>query len=51
MLGFRFGDGAVYLPQPEYRSTLDLAIREGFVSEEGYVTRRGRALLADFNAD
>lgn len=46
LLANRYGDGTLYLARNGERSLLDLAIQRGFVSEEGFVTRKGRALLA-----
>ncbi len=46
LLANRYGDGVVYLPRDLPRTLLDLAVNMGFVSEEGYVTRKGRSLLA-----
>jgi len=46
LLDRRYGDGIVYEPRHANRDLLQAAIAGGFVSEEGYVTRKGRALLA-----
>ncbi|MGE0373578.1 MAG: hypothetical protein AB7N24_23735 [Dehalococcoidia bacterium] len=46
LLANRFGDGTLYLARAGHRGLLDIAIRRGLVSEEGFVTRKGRALLA-----
>jgi len=46
LLDHRYGDGIVYEPRHPKRGLLQAAIAGGFVSEEGYVTRKGRALLA-----
>ena len=46
LLSHHYGDGIVYL---YHRGALDLykqAIEMGYVSEEGYLTRKGRTLLA-----
>jgi hypothetical protein len=46
----RYGDGGVYLPRErEPTAALALAMRAGFVSEDGFVTRKGRSLLARFD--
>jgi len=46
LLANRYGDGTLYLVNAGERGLLDIAIQRGFVSEEGFVTRKGRALLA-----
>ena len=46
LLDHRYGDGIVYEPRQSQRGLLQAAIAGGFVSEEGFVTRKGRALLA-----
>ncbi len=46
LLSNRYGDGTLYLPKAGERGLLDMAIQSGFVSDEGFVTRKGRALLA-----
>jgi hypothetical protein len=46
LLDHRYGDGVVYQPRHQQRGLMQAAISGGFVSEEGYVTRKGRALLA-----
>jgi hypothetical protein len=46
ILANRYGDGSVYLPQKGQRQFLEAAIAGGFVSEEGFVTRKGRNLIA-----
>ena len=46
MLSNRYGDGTLYLSNASERGLLDMAIQGGFVSDEGFVTRKGRALLA-----
>ncbi len=46
LLAHRYGDGGVYWPRHRGRDLLTAAIAAGFVSEDGFVTRKGRALLA-----
>ena len=46
LLSNRYGDGTLYLSNASERGLLDMAIQGGFVSDEGFVTRKGRALLA-----
>ena len=47
LIARHYGDGGVYLPRsgagPE---TLMVAIANGFVSRDGFITRKGRQLLA-----
>jgi hypothetical protein len=49
MLECRYGDGMVYLPRGMPRSILHVAMEQGFVDAEGYLTRKGRALLARYH--
>lgn len=46
LLAHRYGDGLVYLREDGERLLLDKAMGLGFVSAEGYLTPKGRALLA-----
>lgn len=46
LLDHRYGDGIVYEPRHSNHDLLRAAIAAGFVSVDGYVTRKGRALLA-----
>ncbi len=47
LLACRYGDGGVYMPRHAPTSAiLKVAIEGGFVSEDGFVTRAGRQLLA-----
>lgn len=46
LLDHRYGDGIVYEPRHLRRGLLQAAIAGGFVSEKGFMTRKGRALLA-----
>lgn len=49
LLQFRYGDGAIYISkhiQNHFHRILTLANRYDYVSEEGYITRKGRLLLA-----
>lgn len=46
LLAHRYGDGTVYLPRAGIDGLFDIAVRSGLVSDEGFVTRKGRALLA-----
>lgn len=48
ILQYRYGDGLVYLPRHKSKSLYSQAIRDGFIDAEGYVTRKGRALIAQY---
>lgn len=45
LLEARFGDGLMYLTKNNSYSLYNKAIELGFVDSEGYLTRKGRALL------
>ncbi len=47
-LEYRYGDGLVYLPKHQPESLYKLATTKGFVDPEGYLTRKGRSLLAKY---
>lgn len=46
LLECHYGDGMVYLPRIKPRYLLSLAVKQGFIDTEGYLTRKGRILLA-----
>ena len=49
VIAHHYGDGGVYLPRIDNRrATLHRAIANGFVSDDGFITRKGRHLLARF---
>lgn len=48
LLDHRYGDGEVYLPRNAPRGLFRLAVRLGFLTEDGYLTRKGRSLVADY---
>lgn len=48
VLQFRYGDGLVYLPSNQPDSLLRMARSKGFIDHEGYLTRKGRYLLAKY---
>ena len=48
VLQFRYGDGMVYLPSNQPESLLRMAKKMGFIDLEGYLTRKGRYLLAKY---
>lgn len=51
LLDHRFGDGLVYLPDPDARDVFLSAMRLGLINEEGYLTPAGRALVARHEED
>ena len=51
LLSCRYGDGGIYLPRRAQQSdTLVDAIADGFVSVDGFITRKGRRLLAQISS-
>jgi len=48
VLEHRYGDGMVYLPKEWPEQLLSLAKQFGFIDAEGYLTRKGRTLLARY---
>lgn len=46
LLASRYGDGGVYVPRNGATSRFFDAMADGFISEDGFVTRKGRALIA-----
>ncbi len=46
LLAHHYGDGIVYLPAGEESSLYSIAVENGFINEEGYLTRKGRIFLA-----
>ena len=48
VLEHRYGDGLVYLPKHQPESLFKMATSEGFIDHEGYLTRKGRSLLAKY---
>lgn len=49
LLECRYGDGLVYLPSNGPKALYSLAIQLGFIDAEGYLTRKGRGLLARYH--
>ena len=49
LLECHYGDGMVYLPHSRPEALYGLATRHGFIDAEGYLTRKGRALLARYH--
>ena len=51
VIACRYGDGGVYMtPGPARRHALEAAISAGFVSRDGFLTRKGRHLVARFES-
>ncbi|MCZ6717833.1 MAG: hypothetical protein ACE1Z4_03105 [Gammaproteobacteria bacterium] len=48
ILQHRYGDGMVYLPKNAPRTVYSQAMALGFVDPDGYLTRKGRVLLARY---
>lgn len=46
LLAHHFGDGIVYLRTGEQSSLYSIAVENGLINEEGYLTRMGRQFLA-----
>lgn len=51
VLEYRYGDGLVYLPKHQPENLFKLAASKGFVDQEGYLTRKGRSLLAKYHLE
>jgi len=48
LLQFHYGDGLVYLPSNQSESLLRMAKNLGFIDSEGYLTKKGRFLIAKY---
>lgn len=48
VLECRYGDGLVYLSKQQPDSLFKMAKTKGFIDPEGYLTRKGRSLLAKY---
>lgn len=48
VLQFHYGDGLVYLPKNQPKLLFRQAKKLGFIDVEGYLTRKGRYLLAKY---
>lgn len=46
LLAHHYGDGYIYLPKSMKSDVLQDAKRQGLVSEDGFLTRKGRSFLA-----
>lgn len=42
-----FGDGLVYLPLGTQANVYIYAVKQGYISNDGYITRKGRLLLCN----
>jgi hypothetical protein len=49
ILSHHYGDGFVYLVNASLEAWYKLAVEKGYVSDDGYLTRKGRALLASYH--
>ncbi len=49
LLANRYGDGLIYLPKSMNLGVLGDAVVRGFVSEDGFLTKKGRNFLAAAN--
>ena len=49
ILEYRYGDGMVYLPHNKPHELLSLARKNGYIDQEGYLTRKGRTLIARYH--
>ena len=49
VLDHQFGRGLAHLPRKRSSQLMALARKYGFVDAEGYLTRKGRALLARYH--
>ncbi len=48
ILDHHYGDGVVYIPENTPWSLYTFARKLGYISEEGYVTKKGRELLTRY---
>ena len=51
ILDHRYGDGIVYLPKNRPWSLFCTAQKLGFISDDGFVTGKGRSLLAQHRSN
>ena len=49
ILEHRYGDGMAYLPRKHLEKLTVLAKQRGFIDAQGYLTRKGSALLARYH--
>jgi len=48
LLQYRYGDGLVYLPRNRSTALYNVACQHGYIDPAGYLTRKGRALIARY---
>ncbi len=48
VLNNRYGDGTVYIPANDEHYDYSLAKNKGFISDEGYITRKGKQLISKY---
>lgn len=48
LLQYRYGDGLVYLPRHRSSALYSQARLQGYIDADGYLTRKGRALIARY---
>lgn len=48
-LRYKHGEQAVMIPSKKPDSLISAAIDRGFIDTEGYITRKGRALIARYS--
>ena len=51
LLGHRFGDGLVYFRDESERYLFSLAVEQGLISRDGYLTPEGYSFLAAHGSD
>jgi hypothetical protein len=51
LLANHYGDGSVYLPVGAATEVLSIAIENDYISEEGYLTRKGRRFVSQYRSD
>ncbi len=49
VLEHQYGAGLAQLPRQRPAKLMDMARQRGFIDAEGYLTRKGRALLARYH--
>lgn len=48
VLNNRYGDGTVYVPANDDHYDYSLAKTKGFISDEGYITSKGKTLVSKY---
>ena len=49
LLIYHYGDGLVYIPKQKSRQLYVEAASIGYINKEGYLTKKGRVLLAKYS--